>query len=55
MLNLPLLRAVKVRIYPTKAQQSHLTQAFGCVRWVWNRSLTTMSLAYKERGKVYLP
>jgi putative transposase len=45
------LKAVKVRIYPNTEQQSHLAQAFGCVRWVWNQSLTTMSQTYKETGK----
>lgn len=46
-----MLKAVKVRIYPSDAQQSHLAQAFGCVRWVWNQSLSAMSLTYKETGK----
>lgn len=45
------LKAVKVRIYPTDIQQTHLAQAFGCVRWVWNQSLSVMSLTYKETGK----
>lgn len=45
------LKAVKVRIYPTPGQQSHLAGAFGCVRWVWNQSLATMSQTYKETGK----
>jgi putative transposase len=45
------LKAVKVRIYPNEEQQSHLAQAFGCVRWVWNQSLATMSQTYKETGK----
>ncbi|WP_404800427.1 helix-turn-helix domain-containing protein [Atlanticothrix silvestris] len=27
-----MLKAVKVRIYPSQEQQSHLAQAFGCVR-----------------------
>jgi putative transposase len=45
------LKAVKVRIYPSEEQQSHLAQAFGCVRWVWNQSLATMSQTYKETGK----
>ena len=44
-------KAVKVRIYPNHEQQSHLAQAFGCVRWVWNQSLATMSQTYKEAGK----
>lgn len=46
-----MLKAVKVRIYPTKAQQVHLAQAFGCVRWVWNQSLATMTATYQETGK----
>ncbi len=46
-----MLKAVKVRIYPTIAQQVHLAQAFGCVRWVWNQSLATMTATYQETGK----
>lgn len=46
-----MLKAVKVRIYPTVAQQAHLAQAFGCVRWVWNQSLATMTATYQETGK----
>jgi putative transposase len=46
-----MLKAVKVRIYPTDSQQAHLAQAFGCVRWVWNQSLSVMSTTYKETGK----
>jgi putative transposase len=45
------LKTVKVRIYPTQEQQSHLAGAFGCVRWVWNQSLAAMSRTYKETGK----
>lgn len=51
MINNIVLKAVKVRIYPSVEQQSHLAQAFGCVRWVWNQSLATMSQTYKETGK----
>jgi putative transposase len=46
-----MLKAVKVRIYPTAAQQAHLAQAFGCVRWVWNQSLHTMNETYQETGR----
>ena len=46
-----MLRAVKVRLYPTESQKQHLAQAFGCVRWVWNQSLVTMSQTYKDTGK----
>ncbi|MBD2082542.1 RNA-guided endonuclease TnpB family protein [Leptolyngbya sp. FACHB-17] len=46
-----MLKAVKVRIYPTDAQQVHLAQAFGCCRWVWNQSLAIMSQTYKQTGR----
>jgi putative transposase len=46
-----MLKAVKVRIYPTDAQQVHLAQAFGCCRWVWNQSLALMSQTYQETGR----
>jgi putative transposase len=46
-----MLKAIKVRIYPTEAQQIHLAQAFGCVRWVWNQSLSIMTATYQETGK----
>ncbi|MBD0345808.1 MAG: IS200/IS605 family element transposase accessory protein TnpB [Coleofasciculus sp. Co-bin14] len=46
-----MLRALLVRLYPTESQKQHLAQAFGCVRWVWNQSLVTMSQTYKETGK----
>jgi len=46
-----MLKAIKVRIYPTDSQQSHLAQAFGCARWVWNQSLSVMSRTYQETGK----
>ncbi|WP_332972884.1 MULTISPECIES: helix-turn-helix domain-containing protein [unclassified Microcoleus] len=51
VINNIVLKAVKVRIYPSQEQQNHLAQAFGCVRWVWNQSLATMSQTYKETGK----
>ena len=46
-----MLKAVKVRIYPTQSQQEHLAQAFGCVRWAWNQSLSVMTETYKETGR----
>ncbi len=46
-----MLRAIKARLYPTESQKQHLAQAMGCVRWVWNQSLVTMSQTYKETGK----
>jgi len=46
-----MLKAVKVRIYPTDEQHTHLAQAFGCARWALNQSLAAMSMTYKETGK----
>jgi putative transposase len=46
-----MLKAVKVRIYPTEAQRVHLARAFGCARWVWNQSLSVMTATYQETGK----
>lgn len=46
-----MLTAIKVRVYLTQSQKQYLAQAFGCVRWVWNHSLVTMSQTYKETGK----
>jgi putative transposase len=46
-----MLKAVKVRLYPTEAQQAYLAQAFGCVRWVWNQSLHMITSIYQETDK----
>ncbi|MEH2013037.1 helix-turn-helix domain-containing protein [Nostoc sp.] len=46
-----MLRAVKVRLYLTTAQQAHLVQAYSYVSWVWNQSLCVMSQTYKKAGK----
>lgn len=42
---------VKVRIYPTTAQEEALSQAFGCARWWWNRALNLNNETYKATGK----
>ncbi|MBG1243984.1 RNA-guided endonuclease InsQ/TnpB family protein [Nostoc sp. NZL] len=44
-------RAIKVRIYPTDEQESHLAQCFGNTRWLWNYMLNATTIAYKETGK----
>jgi len=46
-----MLKAVKVRIYPTEEQVIILAKSFGCVRWLWNHSLSLMSQTYQETGK----
>lgn len=43
--------AIKVRIYPTPEQESHLAQCFGNTRWLWNYLLNLTSTQYKETGK----
>jgi putative transposase len=46
-----MLKAVKVRIYPTDEQSISLAKHFGCARWLWNRSLAVMTETYKTTGK----
>ncbi|MBW4621673.1 MAG: transposase [Cyanosarcina radialis HA8281-LM2] len=46
-----MLRAIKVRLYPTTDQQQTLEQSFGNCRWLWNYSLNLMNQTYKETGK----
>jgi putative transposase len=45
------LKATKVRIYPTDGQVIQLSKDFGATRWLWNQSLSLMSATYKETGK----
>lgn len=46
-----MLRATKIRIYPTKEQQQHLAQSFGCCRFAWNYALNLTNETYQETGK----
>jgi putative transposase len=46
-----MLKAVKVRIYPTDEQVITIAKHFGCTRWLWNRSLAGMTETYKSTGK----
>lgn len=46
-----MLKAIKVRIYPSEEQVIILAKSFGCARWLWNYSLAVMSQTYKETGK----
>jgi len=41
--------AFKYRIYPTPQQVSLLSKHFGCVRWLYNRSLASKITAWTER------
>lgn len=46
-----MLRATKVRIYPTPEQAAHLDRQFGAVRFVWNKALAIKKHCYKVRGE----
>jgi putative transposase len=45
------LKAVKVRLYPTIEQQESLARSFGCARWYWNYALNACVQHYEETGK----
>ena len=49
--SLCMLKATKVRLYPTSEQKSALAFQFGAVRWVYNYALDWRSGAWKERGE----
>ncbi|MCF2971164.1 helix-turn-helix domain-containing protein [Synechococcus sp. Nb3U1] len=38
-----MLKAIKVRIYPTDEQSITLAKHFGCTRWLWNHCLSIMT------------
>ncbi len=46
-----MLKAVKVRLYPTSEQQITLSKSFGCARWYWNYALNACIQHYEETGK----
>jgi putative transposase len=45
------LKAVKVRLYPTPEQELILARSFGCARWYWNHALNACIQHYQETGK----
>ena len=50
-----MLRATKVRIYPTLKQAEFLNRQFGAVRFVWNKALAIKTHWYKVRGQNLSP
>ncbi|GET35998.1 RNA-guided endonuclease InsQ/TnpB family protein [Microseira wollei] len=46
-----MLKAVKVRLYPTTEQKIALARSFGCARWYWNYALNTCIQHYEQTGK----
>ena len=43
-----MLRAIKIRLYPNKAQEQTLNKVLGCYRFVYNQMLAQKQEAYKE-------
>jgi len=43
-----MLRAIKIRLYPNKAQEQTLNKVLGCYRFVYNKTLALKQNAYKE-------
>ncbi|HBL11105.1 MAG TPA: transposase [Cyanobacteria bacterium UBA11162] len=45
-----MLKAIKVRLYPTPEQELILAKSFGCARWYWNFALNACIQHYQETG-----
>mgnify|MGYP000955282667 CR=1 FL=1 len=45
-----MLRAVKIRLYPTKLQEQAINRLFGCYRVVYNKALDRKIKQYKEHN-----
>jgi len=45
------LKAIKVRLYPTTEQELALGKSFGCARWYWNYGLNACIQHYEQTGK----
>ncbi|VXD15273.1 RNA-guided endonuclease InsQ/TnpB family protein [Planktothrix paucivesiculata] len=46
-----MLKAIKVRLYPTPEQELALAKSYGCARWYWNFALKACIEHYKETRK----
>lgn len=49
-LNLIMIQAIKVRIYPNRSQAEFLTAQFGAVRFVYNKGLHLIRYYYHRKG-----
>ena len=49
--NVTMIKATKVRLYPTVEQRAALAFQFGAVRWAYNYALNWRSRAWKESGE----
>ena len=45
-----MLRALKIRLYPNKEQQTKMNQVLGCYRFVYNQCLERKTKVYKEEN-----
>jgi len=48
------LKAIKVRLYPTIEQKEALAKSFCCARWYWNYALNACIQHYEQTGKSLL-
>jgi len=46
-----MLKALKVRLYPTKKQKEVIASQIGATRYIYNRALALKIFAYKKFGK----
>ena len=46
-----MFKGIRVRLYPTKEQETLLEKNCGCVRKVWNEALAYSITKYEEAGK----
>ena len=46
-----MIKAYKVRAFPTIEQQELIHKTFGCCRWYWNQALSDNINYYKENKK----
>ncbi|GAB1545164.1 IS200/IS605 family element RNA-guided endonuclease TnpB [Scytonema sp. NUACC21] len=47
-----MLKAIKVRLYPTTEVEVALAKSFGCARWYWNHALNACIQHYEQTGKL---
>lgn len=46
---------IKVRLYPTPAQETLFLKTFGCCRYLWNQMLADQKRFYLETGQHFIP
>ena len=46
-----IIKAYKIKCYPTKEQKELILKTFGCCRWYWNQALADNIKHYKENKK----